>query len=146
MSLRFQRLLLIIISLIFLFISILLILFNTEKNIVFFYTPTELKEKDIQLNQKVRIGAYVEKGSFKKLNNNTFEFSVSDNANSIKVLYEGLLPDLFREGQGAVIEGILKEKNYIMADTVYAKHDENYMPVSIKKELEKKEYWNKNYK
>ena len=146
MSLRYQRLLLIIISLIFLFISILLTLFNTEKNIVFFYTPTELKEKDIQLNQKVRIGAYVEKGSFKKLNNNTFEFSVSDNANSIKVLYEGLLPDLFREGQGAVIEGILKEKNYIMADTVYAKHDENYMPVSIKKELEKKEYWNKNYK
>tara|TARA_B100001250_G_C19768142_1_gene775778 strand:- start:796 stop:1236 length:441 start_codon:yes stop_codon:yes gene_type:complete len=146
MSLRFQRLLLIIISLIFLFISILLILFNTEKNIVFFYTPTELKEKDIQLNQKVRIGAYVEKGSFKKINNNTFEFSISDNANSIKVLYEGLLPDLFREGQGAVIEGILKEKNYIMADTVYAKHDENYMPVSIKKELEKKEYWNKNYK
>ena len=133
MSLRFQRLLLIIISLIFLFISILLILFNTEKNIVFFYTPTELKEKDIQLNQKVRIGAYVEKGSFKKINNNTFEFSISDNANSIKVLYEGLLPDLFREGQGAVIEGILKEKNYIMADTVYAKHDENYMPVSIKK-------------
>ena len=146
MSLRFQRLLLIIISLIFLFISILLILFNTEKNIVFFYTPTELKEKDIQLNQKVRIGAYVEKGSFKKINNNTFEFSISDNANSIKVLYEGLLPDLFREGQGAVIEGLLKEKNYIMADTVYAKHDENYMPVSIKKELEKKEYWNKNYK
>ena len=146
MSLRFQRLLLIIISLIFLFISILLILFNTEKNIVFFYTPTELKEKNIQLNQKVRIGAYVEKGSFKKINNNTFEFSISDNANSIKVLYEGLLPDLFREGQGAVIEGILKEKNYIMADTVYAKHDENYMPVSIKKELEKKEYWNKNYK
>ena len=127
-------------------LSILLILFNTEKNIVFFYTPTELKEKDIQLNQKVRIGAYVEKGSFKKINNNTFEFSISDNANSIKVLYEGLLPDLFREGQGAVIEGLLKEKNYIMADTVYAKHDENYMPVSIKKELEKKEYWNKNYK
>ena len=124
----------------------MLILFNTEKNIVFFYTPTELKEKDIQLNQKVRIGAYVEKGSFKKINNNTFEFSISDNANSIKVLYEGLLPDLFREGQGAVIEGILKEKNYIIADTVYAKHDENYMPVSIKKELEKKEYWNKNYK
>ena len=146
MSLRFQRLLLIIVSLIFLFISVLLILFNTEKNIVFFYTPTELKEKDIQLNQKVRIGAFVEIGSFKKLDNNTFEFRISDNANSIKVSYQGLLPDIFREGQGAVIEGILKEKNYIIADTVYAKHDENYMPVSIKKELEKKEYWNKNYK
>jgi len=146
MSLRFQRLLLIIISLGFLFVSILLILFNTEKNIVFFYTPTELKEKNIQVNQKVRIGAFVEEGSFKKIDNNIFEFRISDNATSIKVSYQGLLPDIFREGQGAVIEGILKEKNYIIADTVYAKHDENYMPISIKKELEKKEYWNKNYK
>ena len=55
------------------------------------------------------------------------------------------MPDIFREGQGAVIEGILTEKNYIIANTVYAKHDENYMPVSIKKELENKKYWNKNY-
>ena len=146
MSLRFQRLLLIIISLIFLFVSILLILFNAEKNIVFFYTPSEVIEKNVQLNQKVRIGAFVEKGSFKKINKNTFEFKISDNFASIKVSYQGLLPDIFREGQGAVIEGILKEKNYIVANTVYAKHDENYMPASIKKELEKKEYWNKNYK
>ena len=146
MSLRFQRLLLIIISLIFLFISILLILFNTEKNIIFFYTPSELIKKGVELNQKVRIGAFVEKGSFKKVNKNTFEFNITDNFASIKVSYRGLLPDIFREGQGAVIEGILKEKNYIIASTVYAKHDENYMPVSIKKELEKKEYWNKNYK
>ena len=146
MSLRFQRLLLIITSLIFLFISILLILFNTEKNLIFFYTPSELIESNIQLNQKVRIGAFVEKGSFKKINNNTFENNISDNVVSIRVSYQGLLPDIFREGQGAVIEGILKEKNYIIASIVYAKHDENYMPVSIKKELEKKEIWNKNYK
>ncbi len=146
MSLRFQRLLLIIISLIFLFVSILLILFNAEKNIVFFYTPSEVIEKNVQLNQKVRIGAFVEKGSFKKINKNTFEFKISDNFASIKVSYQGLLPDIFREGQGAVIEGILKEKNYIVANTVYAKHDENYMPASIKKELQKKEQWNKNYK
>ena len=138
MSLRFQRLLLIIISLIFLFVSILLILFNAEKNIVFFYTPSEVIEKNVQLNQKVRIGAFVEKGSFKKINKNTFEFKISDNFASIKVSYQGLLPDIFREGQGAVIEGILKEKNYIVANTVYAKHDENYMPASIKKELQKK--------
>ncbi len=146
MSLRFQRLLLIIISLVFLFISIMLILFNTEKNIIFFYTPTEIIENNIELNKKVRIGAYVEKGSFKKINNNTFQFNISDDKTSIKVSYKGLLPDLFREGQGAVIEGILKQKNYIIANTVYAKHDENYMPISIKKELEKNEYWNKNYK
>ncbi len=146
MSLRFQRLLLIIISLVFLFISIMLILFNTEKNIIFFYTPTEIIENNIELNKKVRIGAYVEKGSFKKINNNTFQFNISDDKTSIKVSYKGLLPDLFREGQGTVIEGILKQKNYIIANTVYAKHDENYMPISIKKELEKNEYWNKNYK
>ena len=56
-----------------------------------------------------------------------------------------MLPNLFKEGQGAVIEGILLEQNYIQANTVFAKHDENYMPVSIKKELEKNEYWKKNY-
>jgi len=124
----------------------MLILFNTEKNIIFFYTPTEIIENNIELNKKVRIGAYVEKGSFKKINNNTFQFNISDDKTSIKVSYKGLLPDLFREGQGTVIEGILKQKNYIIANTVYAKHDENYMPISIKKELEKNEYWNKNYK
>ena len=124
----------------------MLILFNTEKNIIFFYTPSELNEKKIKINQIVRIGAFVEKGSLKKIGNNTYRFNLTDGSVSINVSYEGLLPGIFREGQGAVIEGKLLEKNYIIANAVFAKHDENYMPASIKKELEKKEYWKKNYK
>ena len=62
------------------------------------------------------------------------------------VFYEGMLPDLFREGQGAVIEGIINNQNNISASKVYAKHDENYMPASIKKELEKNNQWKKDYK
>ena len=69
-----------------------------------------------------------------------------DNVSELKIIYEGLFPDLFREGQGAVIEGKLIKKNIIKASTVFAKHDENYMPASIKKQLEKDEYWRKNYK
>ena len=73
------------------------------------------------------------------------KFNITDNITSLRVTYKGLLPNLFREGQGVVIEGILLETNFIQANTVFAKHDENYMPVSIKKELEKNEYWQKNY-
>ena len=69
-----------------------------------------------------------------------------DNYNSIEVTYSGLLPDLFKEGQGAVIEGKLLKNNLVEAFTVFAKHDENYMPKSIKQQLEKNEYWKKNYR
>ena len=87
----------------------------------------------------------MEEGSVKNLTSDSYEFNITDNLNSLRVTYKGLLPNLFKEGQGVVIEGILLEQNYVKANTVFAKHDENYMPVSIKKELEKKEYWQKNY-
>ena len=145
MTLRFQRLILILITLVMLLSAVLLILFNSEKNIIFFYTPSELIENSHPLKQIVRVGAFVEKESLKKTTSDTYEFNITDNITSLRVTYKGLLPNLFREGQGVVIEGILLEPNYIKADTVFAKHDENYMPVSIKKELEKNEYWQKNY-
>ena len=145
MTLRFQRLILIIITLVMLSSAALLILFNSKKNIIFFYTPSELIENNHPLQQVVRVGALVEEGSLKKITFDTYEFNITDNLKSLKVTYQGLLPNLFREGQGVVIEGILLEQNYIQANTVFAKHDENYMPVSIKKELEKNEYWQKNY-
>ena len=145
MTLRFQRLILIIITLVMLLSSILLILFNSKKNIIFFYTPSELIENNHPLQQVVRVGAFVEEGSLKKITFDTYEFNITDNLKSLRVTYQGLLPNLFREGQGVVIEGILLEQNYIQANTVFAKHDENYMPLSIKKELEKNEYWQKNY-
>ena len=146
MSLRFQRLVLILITLIVLTAAAILILFNTKQNIVFFYTPTELIENDFSLNKKVRIGGYVKNSSFIKKSLNTYEFTITDNVNELLVFYSGILPDLFREGQGTVIEGVLNNNNNIIASKVYAKHDENYMPASIKKELEKNNQWKKNYK
>ena len=146
MSLRFQRLILILITLVLLSAAVVLILFNNKKNIVFFYTPTELIENDFILNKKVRIGGYVKNSSFIKKSLNTYEFTITDNVNELLVFYRGILPDLFREGQGTVIEGVLNNNNNIIASKVYAKHDENYMPASIKKELEKNNQWKKNYK
>ena len=146
MSIRFQRLVLILITLIMLSAAVILILFNTKQNIVFFYTPTELIENDFILNKKVRIGGYVKNSSFVKKSLNTYEFTITDNVNELLVFYSGILPDLFREGQGTVIEGVLNNNNNIVASKVYAKHDENYMPASIKKELEKNNQWKKNYK
>ncbi len=146
MSLRFQRLILILITLIILGLAILLILFNTKQNIVFFYTPTELIEQKISSGVKIRIGGYVKESSVKKKSINTYEFKITDNINDLLVLYEGILPDLFREGQGTVIEGLMNSNNIVNASKVYAKHDENYMPASIKKELEKNNQWKKEYK
>ena len=146
MSLRFQRLILILITLIMLGVAVVLILFNTKQNIVFFYTPTELIESNFTIDKKVRIGGYVKNSSLIKKSLNTYEFKITDNVNDLLVFYKGILPDLFREGQGTVIEGVLNNKKNIIASKVYAKHDENYMPASIKKELEKNNQWKKNYK
>ena len=146
MSLRFQRLVLILITLVILGAAVLLILFNTKKNIVFFYTPTELIGKKITSGNKVRIGGYVKETSLKQISPNQYEFKITDNKNDLSVFYEGILPDLFREGQGTVIEGLIENQSTINALRVYAKHDENYMPASIKEELEKNNQWKKDYK
>ena len=146
MSLRFQRLILILLTLFLLGTAILLILFNTKKNIVFFYTPTELLENNIAPDKKLRIGGYVKKLSFVEKSLNNYEFKITDNTNELMIFYEGMLPDLFREEQGIVIEGFIDTNNNIIASKVYAKHDENYMPASIKKKLEKNNQWKKDYK
>ncbi|MDB0003019.1 cytochrome c maturation protein CcmE [Alphaproteobacteria bacterium] len=147
MSLRFQRLILILLTLIMFGAALLLILFNTKQNIVFFYTPTELLENNIAPDKKkLRIGGYVKKSSFVKKSLNNYEFKITDNANDIVIFYKGMLPDLFREEQGIVVEGLIDKNNNIIASKVYAKHDENYMPASIKKELEKNNQWKKDYK
>tara|TARA_B100001250_G_scaffold341163_1_gene309071 strand:- start:3128 stop:3520 length:393 start_codon:yes stop_codon:yes gene_type:complete len=126
--------------------ALLLILFNTKQNIVFFYTPSELIENKITSGVKIRIGGYVKKSSIKKKSINSYEFKITDNKNEILIFYNGILPDLFREGQGTVIEGSIIDQNTVNASKVYAKHDENYMPASIKKELEKNNQWKKEYK
>ena len=145
MTIRFQRLLLILLSLVFLTTSVLLILFNSKKNLVFFYTPSELLDSGIEINDKVRLGGFVKKNSIINLGNNNYNFIITDNKNSLEITYTGLLPDLFREEQGVVVQGKLIKIDKIKADRVFAKHDENYMPTSIKKQLEKNKYWNKSY-
>ena len=146
MSIRFQRLLLILFSLFLLLTAILLILFNSKKNLVFFYTPSELLISDAEINDTIRIGGFVQKNSITNHKMNQYNFIVTDNENNLQVSYTGLLPDLFKEEQGIVIEGILLKNYTIKATKVFAKHDENYMPVSIKKQIENSKYWKKKYK
>ena len=103
-------------------------------------------DKKISFGDKIRIGGYVKDSSLKKISLNQYEFKITDNKNDLLVFYQGILPDLFREGQGTVIEGLIENQSTVTALKVYAKHDENYMPASIKKELEKNNQWKKDYK
>ena len=146
MTVRFQRLIIILISLIFIAGAVILVMINSKENLVFFFTPTELINSHHNINSQVRIGGFVKNNSLQRnTKNNLYSFVITDNLNDIEVEYKGILPDLFKEGQGAVTEGILVDKKKILASRVFAKHDENYMPSSIKKQLKKSDYWKKDY-
>ena len=146
MSLRFQRLLLILLTLVIILSAVLLILYNTSENISYFYTPSEIDKSEITIDKIIRIGGFVENDSFNKISSSSFKFRITDEKASILVTYNGILPDLFREGQGAVIEGAFVDNEVFNATNVFAKHDENYMPASIKEDLKDTGYWNKQYK
>ena len=105
-----------------------------QDNILFFYTPSEILQKNLRQNEKVRLGGLVEESSVKR-NDTKINFIITDLKKTMKVTYEGILPDLFREGQGVIVKGYLKN-NIFEATEVLAKHDENYMPPEIKKKLE----------
>jgi len=119
-----------------------LVLAALEDDIVFFFSPTEVIEKDkIDFDRRIRVGGLVEAGSVEKAADGvTNIFMVTDMAHSIRVEYKGLLPDLFREGQGVVAEGYFKGE-VLMADEVLAKHDENYMPPEVADALKKSGKW-----
>ena len=146
MSLRFQRLLLIILTLVIILSAVLLILYNARENVSYFYTPSEIDKSEIIINKIIRIGGFVENDSFNKISSSKFKFRITDEKASILVTFDGILPDLFREGQGAVIEGAFVNNDVFNATSVFAKHDENYMPASIKEDLKDTGYWNKKYK
>ena len=110
------------------------ILIVLQDNILFFYTPSEILEKDLKQDEKVRLGGLVEENSVAR-NDTKINFTITDLKKTIEVTYEGILPDLFREGQGVIVKGYLKN-NIFEATEVLAKHDENYMPPEIKKKLE----------
>ena len=110
-----------------------------QDNIVFFRSPTEVAAGKVAVNQRVRIGGLVENGSLVK-NGENVSFAVTDMSNTLKVQYTGLLPDLFREGQGIVAEGQMKDGVFV-ASEVLAKHDENYMPKEVADALKKSGHW-----
>jgi len=119
-----------------------LVLAALEDDIVFFFSPTEVMEKgEIRADQRLRIGGLVETGTVHKGEDGvTNIFTVTDLANTIEVHYKGILPDLFREGQGIVTEGYYRNK-VLVADEVLAKHDENYMPPEVADALKKSGKW-----
>lgn len=122
-------------------VAVGLVLFALEDSIVFFYSPSDVASKKIEPGQRFRLGGLVEEGSFKRLSGTAVEFAITDTDKSVKVSYEGVLPDLFREGQGVVTEGKLDLNGRFAADSVLAKHDENYMPPEVADALKKKGVW-----
>jgi cytochrome c-type biogenesis protein CcmE len=119
----------------------LLVLFALRDTIVFFHTPSEIAEKKIGPGQRIRLGGLVAEGSVKRGSGPEVEFTVTDTLATLRVVYRGVLPDLFREGQGVVAEGRLDSSGVFLADTVLAKHDENYMPPQVAKALKEKGVW-----
>jgi cytochrome c-type biogenesis protein CcmE len=116
-------------------IIIFLVLKSLEDNVVYFFSPTEIYNKpSVSINEKIRIGGLVKKNSLFK-NETTIKFIITDLKNEIIVSYEGLVPNLFAEGKGVVAQGKLRDKKYFIADTILAKHDENYMPPEVSKAL-----------
>ena len=108
--------------------------------ITFFYSPSELVEKPIDINQPFRIGGLVKEGSWIREGKKNI-FIITDNAEDITVIYEEILPDLFREGQGVIAEGSLNENNEFIATNVLAKHDENYIPKEVVETLKERGEW-----
>ena len=128
----------------FLFLSIIsvilitfLILKSLEENVVYFLSPTEIKNLNETTNEKIRVGGMVKDQSI-KINSDKINFIITDFKNEINVTYSGIVPNLFQEGKGVVAEGILRDKNYFKAEKILAKHDENYIPPEVKASLGEK--------
>lgn len=122
-------------------VAVGLVLFALSDSIVFFYTPSELAEKHVGAGQRFRLGGLVLEGSVKRGTGTQVAFTITDKIAVTPVRYEGVLPDLFGEGQGVVAEGRLDAGGTFLADTVLAKHDEKYMPPEVAKALKEKGVW-----
>jgi cytochrome c-type biogenesis protein CcmE len=118
-----------------------LVLSALTDTIVFFHGPTDVVEKNIQPGTRFRLGGLVKQGSVVRSPDQTITFEVTDTVRGVPVTYRGLLPDLFREGQGVVTEGVLQPSGVFAADSVLAKHDENYMPREVADALKKQGVW-----
>ena len=133
-KLRFFFILLILITLI---LTVFLILKSLEENVVYFQSPTDIQSLSEFKNDKIRVGGMVKKDSV-SVSSNKVNFIITDFRNEINVSYSGMVPNLFSEGKGVVAEGFLKDKSFLAATKILAKHDENYMPPEVKAALEEK--------
>ncbi len=135
-----KRLWLLVASLCVLGAATALVLWSLSDNLVFFYSPTQVAEKHPGPDRRLRIGGLVEQGSVKK-DGQEVRFVVTDLKKTVPVVYRGLLPDLFREGQGVIAEGTLGADGVFTAREVLAKHDEKYMPPEVAKALKESGRW-----
>ena len=134
---RKQRLLLVLLGVAGLSVAAALVLFAVRDNLNFFFTPTEIANNEAPREQKIRAGGMVREGSVNRTGNALeVYFTVTDFAADVQVMYDGILPDLFREGDGVVVEGRLNSQGLFVAETVLAKHDETYMPPEVTHALE----------
>src|SRR5437588_5396809 len=126
-------------------VAIVLVLSALKDSIVFFNSPTDVVEKHVQPGARIRLGGLVKPGSVARGDNLSVRFEVTDGNREISVAYTGILPDLFREGQGVVAEGTLDSAGLFRADAVLAKHDETYMPKEVADALKKQGHWKDEY-
>lgn len=122
-------------------LAALLVTYALRDNIVFFLGPTEIAEKNVAAGTRLRIGGLVKTGSVERGQGQTIRFVVTDGKSDIAVSYAGLVPDLFREGQGVVAEGVVEPAGRFRADSVLARHDETYMPREVADTLKKQGHW-----
>ena len=128
------RILFIILIFITLILTVFLVLKSLEENVVYFQSPSEIKEISELDKKKIRVGGMVKKSSI-FITSNEVKFIITDFKNEINVTYSGAIPNLFEEGKGVVAEGFLKDRNFFSATKILAKHDENYMPPEVKEAL-----------
>lgn len=142
MTRKRRRLVGVLVGLSLLGVATALVLAAFSDNLVFFYSPTDLHTKTVPDGRRLRVGGLVEVGSVKhQTDGNATLFAVTDGNTVVPVTYGGALPDLFREGQGVVIEGKLGHDGTFRADSVLAKHDERYMPPEVVEALKKSGHW-----
>jgi cytochrome c-type biogenesis protein CcmE len=145
MTRKQRRLVLIGCSLGVLAVAVALMLNAFRDSIVFFNSPSDVVEKHVTPGTRIRLGGLVKTGSLVRNDSLKVRFEVTDGSRDVAVAYQGVLPDLFREGQGVVAEGALDGAGVFNADTVLAKHDETYMPKEVADALKKSGHWKDDY-
>jgi cytochrome c-type biogenesis protein CcmE len=126
-------------------VALALVLSALRDSIVFFNSPSDVAEKHVAAGARIRLGGLVRPGSLVRGDNLKIRFEVTDGKTKLPVTYQGVLPDLFREGQGVVAEGALDPGGVFNADTILAKHDETYMPKEVADALRKSGHWKDDY-